>query len=108
MDEVRVSGRWVTCDDYTPAAALPPNPVGDTLLVGHDPEGHGVLSWQAPQADATHDVATLYRVYRASSPAGPFEEVGSATVPQWFDVDAASAVDAFYYRVQAENAGGTE
>jgi hypothetical protein len=58
--------------------------------------------------DAGHDTATVYRIERASSPAGPFIDAGSATVTRWVDVDALDATDSFYYRVWAENSGGSE
>ena len=35
-------------------------------------------------------------------------DAGSATVTSWIDVDALQAVESFYYRVRAENAGGSE
>jgi hypothetical protein len=108
LDEVHITGVWGICQDYTPPAALAPNPVGDTLAVEADPRGHAVLTWTAPPVDGGHDAATLYRVERALSPAGPFEEAGSATVTRWVDVDALLAADTHYYRVTAENAGGSE
>ena len=67
VDEVWVEGVWVDCQDYTPPAALAPNPVGDTLRVGTDPGGHTVLAWDAPAVDAGHDAATLYRIERANT-----------------------------------------
>jgi subtilisin family serine protease len=108
VDEVLIEGVFVDCQDFTPPAALAPNPVGDTLRVGFDPGGHTVLTWNAPPVDGGHDAATLYRIERAVSPGGAFTEVGSATVTRWVDVDALEAVDSFHYRVRAENAGGTE
>jgi hypothetical protein len=108
VDEVRIEGVWVDCQPYDPPAALPPNPVGDTLTVAVDPGGHTVLTWDAPAVDGGHDAATLYRIERATSAAGAFVEVGSATVTRWIDVDALVAVESFYYRVRAENSGGTE
>ena len=108
VDEVRIDAIWVSCDDYTPGGALAPNPVGDTLAVGIDLARHTVLSWQAPAVDAGHDAATLYRIERATSPAGTFSEVGSATDTSWVDVDALGATESYYYRVRAENSGGAE
>jgi len=107
VDEVTVDAIWVNCDDYTPAGALAPNPVGDTLAVGLDPGGHTVLTWQAPPVDASHDEATLYRIERATSPAGIFGEVGSAIDTGWVDVDALDAAESYYYRVRSENSGGS-
>jgi subtilisin family serine protease len=108
VDEVSIDGTWVHCQDYTPPAELAPNPVGDTLRIQADPGGHTVLTWQAPPVDATHDAATLYRVERATSPEGPFTEAGSSTVTEWLDLDALVTAEPYYYRVTAENAGGSE
>jgi hypothetical protein len=108
IDEVHVEGTWGVCEDYTPASALPPNPVGDTLRIETDPRGHAILTWTAPAVDAGHDAATLYRIERATAPDGAFEEVGSATVTRWAGIDDLVAAESFYYRVRAENAGGSE
>jgi hypothetical protein len=103
-----LDGIWVSCQDHTPPAALSPNPVGYTLAVGVNLSGHAALAWQAPLADAGHDAATLYRIMRGTSAAGPFVEVGSATSTAWLDIDALVATESYYYKVLAENAGGTE
>jgi subtilisin family serine protease len=108
VDEVLVEGVRVNFQDYTPAAALAPNPVGDMLRVGTDPAGHTVLNWEAPLVDVGHDAATLYRIERANSPEGTFSEAGTATVARWVDVDALGAPETFHYRVRAENSGGGE
>jgi hypothetical protein len=108
IDEVRVDGTWVACQQFVPPAAQPPNSVGDTLQVDVDPGGHTVLTWAAPAVDATHDVATLYRIERAVAPDAPFIEAGSATITNWVDIDALNSPDTYYYRVRAENAGGRE
>ena len=108
MIQVLIEGTWVHCQDYTPASALAPNPVGDTLVVGVDAGGHAVLTWAAPAVDGGHDAATVYRIDRATSPDGPFTEAGSATLTEWVDVDALGAPDSYYYLVWAENAGGSE
>jgi len=108
VDEIRVVGAWVECQDFEPPGAQAPNPVENTLQVGVDPAGHTVLNWAAPAVDATHDAATLYRIERAVAPDGPFVEAGSATVTSWVDIDALGTPDTHYYRVRAENSGGSE
>jgi hypothetical protein len=108
VDDVHVEGIWVNCQEHTPTAMLAPNPVGDTLYVDADPRGHAVLSWDAPPVDGGHDAATLYRIERASSASGGFVEVGSATQTTWVDVDALKSATPHYYRVRAENSGGSE
>jgi hypothetical protein len=82
--------------------------VGNTLRLARGAGSHAVLTWTAPPVDAGHGPATLYRITRASVPQGPWIEVGSATSTLWVDVDALGAADSFYYRVIAENSGGTE
>ena len=108
VDEVRVEGIWVRCQAYTPPAVKRPNPVGDTLTAVADPGGHVVLAWSAPPVDAGHDVATLYRVQRASGAQGPWTEVGTATSTRWVDVDALHSPTPYFYLVSAENSGGRE
>jgi subtilisin family serine protease len=108
IDEVHVDGVWGVCQDYTSPTALAPNPVGNTLRIEADPRGHTVLIWDAPVVDGSHDAATVYYIERATSPAGPFTDAGSATTTRWIGVDALGAADSFYYRVRAENAGGSE
>jgi hypothetical protein len=108
VDEVRVEGVWVDCQDYTPAAAQAPNPTGDTLRIAIEAGGHTRLTWEAPPTDVAHDAATLYRIERAVTPDGPFSEVGSATTSAWVDIDALGTADPYYYRVRAQNAGGSE
>jgi hypothetical protein len=108
IDELAVTGVVATCEDHTPVAAQPPNPVGDTLLLAKDPGGHVVLSWDAPPVDGGHDPATVYRVDEAPSATDPFAEIGSATVTTWFDVDGLGTPAPSYYLVRSENSGGTE
>jgi subtilisin family serine protease len=108
VDEVHIAGTWVDCQDFTPPALLPPNPVGASLHVAKDPGGHAVLSWQAPPVDASHGPATLYRIERAPDPEGPWTEVGSATSTSWFAIDALTQAESWHYRVTAENSGGIE
>jgi hypothetical protein len=108
VDEVHISGMWVDCQDYTPPLLQPPNPVGDSLRAAKGAGTHVVLSWDTPPVDAGHDPATLYRIERALDPQGPWTGAGSATSISWADVDALQAPGSFYYRVSAENSGGSE
>jgi hypothetical protein len=108
IDELAVTGITAVCEDHTPIAAQPPNPVGNTLLLSKDPGGHVVLEWDAPPVDAGHDPATLYRVDGAASATDPFTEIGSATVVTWFDVDGLGTPAPSYYLVRSENSGGAE
>jgi len=108
VDEVHLTGMWVDCQAYTPPSVRAPNPVGNTLRVAREAGGHALLTWSAPLVDAGHDAATLYRIRRSVAKQGPWTEVGSATSTHWLDIDALSAPDSFYYRVSAENSGGSE
>jgi subtilisin family serine protease len=108
VDEVLIEGIWVNCQPHDPPAMLPPNGVGNTLMVDVDTDGHAVLTWDAPPVDGGHDAATLYRVERAVMTTGSFAEAGSATVTRWADIDALSAPESYFYTVRAENSGGPE
>jgi len=79
IDEVLIEGIWVNCQPYDPPVALPPNPVGYTLMVEKSTYGHAELTWDAPLVDGGHDAATLYRMHRGLAPNAPFDEPGSAT-----------------------------
>jgi hypothetical protein len=107
IDEVHIDGVWGVCQDYTPPTALAPNPLGDSLMIAVDPRGHTLLTWDAPPVDGSHDAAAVYHIERATSPSGPFADAGSATITRWVDVDALGAAGSFYYRVRAENSGGS-
>ena len=85
----------------------PGDPRHDSLRASRQ-GSHVELSWQAPTSNAGHDPATLYRVERATVANGTFNEVGSSTTTDWYDIDAATAPLLYYYLVTAENAGGTE
>jgi hypothetical protein len=108
VDEVHVVGTWVDCQGYTPPATSRPNSVGNTVRLAKDVAGHVVLAWTSPPVDAGHGAATLYRITRATTPQGPWIEVGSATSTRWVDVDALLSPAPYHYRVTAENAGGIE
>ena len=45
IDDVTVSGAGYVCDAFTEPAALPPNPVGDTLLLGRRIAGRSGVPW---------------------------------------------------------------
>jgi len=108
VDEVHIDGLFVDCQPFTPGSALPPNPVGGTVSATKDGNGYPVLSWAAPPADGSHDAADLYRIHRSATPDGPFTEAGSATRTDWIDIGTLPSGMVWYYRVIAENAGGTE
>ena len=99
---------WVDCQPFSPPLLSPPNPVGDTLRVAATADGHVLLTWDAPPVDAGHGAAALYRIERAVAPQGPWTEAGTATSTRWFDLDALGTPDPSFYRVTAENSGGTE
>jgi hypothetical protein len=107
VDEVHVGGTWIDCQSFTSPAALAPNSVGNTVRLARGSTGHAILSWTAPPVDAGHGAATLYRIHRAITPQGPWTDVGSATSTQWLDVDALGAPASYFYRVTAENSGGS-
>ncbi|MEW5806039.1 MAG: S8 family serine peptidase [Acidobacteriota bacterium] len=107
IDDVRFYGTHYECDVFTAPPANPPNKVGDTLQVTKE-ENNVRLEWQAPPTDATHDAATLYRIYRSDKPDTGFAELGSATATFYLDLKELDDLDSHYYKVVAENGGGTE
>ena len=64
-----------------------------------------LVVWRAPDNGGT-DI-TNYQVYRAESPAGPFEFIGDAGArTQFVDTTGSSAVPEYTYRIVAQNAAG--
>ncbi|MEW5806037.1 MAG: fibronectin type III domain-containing protein, partial [Acidobacteriota bacterium] len=106
VDDVRIERQRYECESFTPPSMLPPNPVGDTLRVTRK-ETHAYLTWDVPPSDASHDPATFYRIYRSLAPDSGFVEIGKPTSPFYIDVDALVTPDNYYYKVKAENSGGT-
>jgi serine protease AprX len=106
IDDVRLHGTRIVCESFTPPSLQAPNPVGNTLEAERD-GGHVRLTWAAPPVDASHDRATLYRVLRSETPDGTFVEIGAPTSELFVDQDAALGPPNGYYKVQAENNGGS-
>lgn len=105
IDDVMVVKQAYVCDTFSPPGMLPPNPIGNTLTAIKK-DTHVYLEWYPPPADAEHDSATLYRVYRSTLPDSGFEEIGFPTSPFYHDVDALTTEGSYYYKVKAENSGG--
>jgi len=106
VDEVSLTGNRIECDSFTAPALVAPNRVGDTLRVDHD--GVNVrLEWAAPPVDGSHDMATLYRVYRSADPSGGFIRTGLSTEPWSVIQDEVLNGAPAYWLVVAENSGGT-
>ncbi len=105
IDDLKCYGTHYECDSFTIPAASPPNPIGETMMVSY--EGSSVrLEWQEPPIDATHNAATLYRIYRSNQPNTGFVEIGSATATFYLDINEINGPDDCYYKVVAENGGG--
>ncbi len=83
----------------------PPNPIRDLVLSF---DGTDVtLNWKAPDADPTHGPADRYRILRAESPEGPFEEVSVVTETVYTEAAAnTEGVAVVYYVVRAANRAG--
>jgi hypothetical protein len=89
---------------FTIAGSIaPPNTV-TTLLIGAE-AGDVLLAWQPPATDAGHGAAEYYRVFRATSAVGPFEEIGQTAGETFLDSTHDGSAE-LYYRVVAANAGG--
>jgi len=85
---------------------MPPQPVGDTLELSAD-TADVILAWKRPAIDATHGPVALYRVLRAFSAQGPWEQVGTVATESLRDPLAGHGDATFvYYKVIAGNAAG--
>jgi hypothetical protein len=106
-DNQGVMGYGTSAGDFTIAGALnQPNDVGETLELKFN--GTEVtLAWAKPAIDPLHGPVAFYRVFQATSPNGPFVEIGTATTESL--VEPASTMSGgaiLYYKVVAVNAGG--
>jgi hypothetical protein len=107
VDDVRLYRYAVYCDGFYPDETLPPNPVGDSLLVERSGDDV-VLHWTAPAEDPEHDAARFYPVHRSESPTGGFGQVGDPTECCMHDVNSESPVGVvLYYVVSSRNEAGT-
>jgi hypothetical protein len=105
IDDVRIERTRRECAPYTPASALAPNGVGNSVLASIDGD-HVRLDWQAPAVDGSHAAATGYRVYRSALPSGGFAVAASPTAPVAVLADERIAPGSAFYLVAAENNGG--
>lgn len=106
IDDVRVQRRYGVCAAFAAGESHAPHAVGPTLLV--TTSGPDVrLLWTAPPADATHDAATFFDVYRAPGTPAGFTIAGAATLGTWRDAGAAAGGTTAFYVVAARNAAGT-
>ena len=106
LDDVRLSGHRYLCDVFAPPPAQAPNPVGNTLAAGILADALR-LDWVAPPADAGHDAASAYRIYRSSSPSTGFTLRHTTTDVQHVEAGEMGAPESWYYEVVSENGGGT-
>ena len=66
-----------------------------------------LVSWEAPELDEQLGRTTEYTIFRSSSAAGPFAEIGTASAGQrQFTDRAATLADTFFYFTRAGSAGG--
>lgn len=106
IDDLRVERERLECTPFAGASSLAPNGIGTTLTVDVDGP-HVRLDWQAPPADASHDPATGYVVYRSGAPDAGFAPDASPTSPFAVLADEAGIPSNAYFVVVAENAAGT-
>ena len=107
VDEVTIAGNRIECDPFTPPVVAAPNPVGDTLLLSFIAGDDVRLDWTEPPADAQHDPATLYRIYRSDQPDSGFAVDGLSTDPFHVEPGERSIPSTIYFLVVSENGGGT-
>ncbi|MEW5807323.1 MAG: C25 family cysteine peptidase [Acidobacteriota bacterium] len=106
LDDVRCYGTHYECQSFVPPAANPPNPVGSSLRVVKE-NANVKLIWEEPPIDASHDAATLYRIYRSSQPNAGLTQIATTTATFYLDLNELNTTDSWYYKVVSENGGGT-
>ncbi len=106
LDDVDLSGVRIECDTFSAPVVDPPNGVGATLLV--DRSGDDVrLEWQSAPVDASHDAATVYRVYRSDAPDDGFTQDGLSTETWHVEPREMRDPRTSFYLIVPENGGGT-
>lgn len=106
IDDVTVRGVRYLCDTFSAPAAAPPNPVGNSLILGKHAAGTRLL-WMPPPMDTGHDEATIYRVYMSASADTGFVPERTTTDVELFDRSPVDAGGGKFYIVVSENGGGT-
>jgi len=108
LDEVRIEGDRVACDEWTPPDLAPPPPVGNTLEV--QLQGDDVhLLWTPPVPGPGEGPATRYTILGGNAPASPLQPIGGSTVAEWWDAGGRRDGQLLtVYEVSAENSGGSE
>jgi hypothetical protein len=106
IDDVRVVRQYAGCAPFAGSETKPPNPVGGTLRAERRADDV-LLSWTAPAADALHDAARFYPVYRSATPTGGYGTAGEPTSTAWRDTTGGAAAGSSFYLVAARNAAGS-
>ncbi len=106
IDDVRVVRQYDGCFPFAPSETRPPNPVGATLRAERL-ASDVALAWTAPAADAQHDAARFYPVYRSATAVGGYGASGEPTSTAWRDTNGGAAGGTAFYLVAAKNAAGT-
>ncbi len=106
LDDVRIDRTRTECAPFNPPALQAPHGVGNTVL-GAKTATHVRVDWSAPPTDASHDAATLYRVYRSAQASGGFAVALTPTASFAVFADELYVPSTAYFLVVAENNGGT-
>lgn len=107
IDDVRLSGNRIVCEDYTPSPLAPPPSIGATLRAARA-GAHVRLTWNEPAPGPGQGPATRYSVRGGADLAQALPEIGEATHGEWWDFGAAGASPALRgYMVIAQNNGGS-
>ena len=106
LDQRGITGYDTSDAGFSIAASLlPPNGAFDLLLEADATDL--ILQWKRPVPDLLHGPVAWYRIYQASSPQGPFDEIAEVTGETLRDPHANHAgARVLYFKVVAGNAAG--
>ena len=107
IDDVRIVGHDLHTDAFTAPARQSPLGIGASLRVDPARGPDLRLSWSAPPVDGLHDAASAYRIYRSTAPAAGFALIRASLETESVEDDGLSPGPAGFYRIVAENPGGT-
>jgi subtilisin family serine protease/P pilus assembly chaperone PapD len=106
IDNRGVMGYDTSDADFTIAGALvPPGPIDELMVHVSGPDL--VLDWKRPDVSLQSGPVDFYRVLRATSPQGPFVEIGAPTGESFADPLSNTSSDrTVFFKVIAVNAAG--
>jgi hypothetical protein len=106
LDSRGVMGYDTSDSDFIIAGALYPPGAVRTLLMQRS-GADLAMEWKRPVEDLQHGPVSHYRILRATTPQGPFEEIATTTAETLTEpLDATGAASLVFYKVVATNPAG--